>query len=214
MPGAPGGRQTDVVESRRGARTVFMYPSISVSKIFSLCTNPKLLYCYQLLSAIRHLLSTIYMEIQIVSGTLDVFLRLLVALMLGAFVGVQRSLAHKTAGMRTYALISMASSVLVIFGELLLQHYTGSGQGDPTRIIAGIVQGVGFVGAGMIIFRDHHINGLTTAVGLWVATTIGMASGLGLYGIALIITILTLFVFSVMWFLEEKVVEIVDEHSN
>ena len=133
------------------------------------------------------------MEIVAVTGNLDVLLRLLVALVLGSLVGIERSMAHKTAGMRTYSLISMASAVLIIMSDIVIQKYTGTSGIDPLRMASAIIQGIGFVGAGMFVanhFRNEtHISGITTAVGLWVATGIGIAVGYGLYGVALIVTL-------------------------
>ena len=150
------------------------------------------------------------MEIAVVTGNFDVLLRLVVALVLGSLVGIERSMAHKTAGMRTYALISMASGTLIILSELVIKKYLGTSGIDPLRMASAIIQSIGFVGAGMFFFNHSHnqphVSGITTAVGLWVATAIGIAVGYGLYGMALIVTFLTLFVFSIMWVLEEKVV--------
>ena len=76
---------------------------------------------------------------------------------------------------------------------------------DPLRIASNIIVGVGFLGAGMIIFKDHQLTGLTTASGLWVAAGIGTAVGFGLYNLAIVATVLTLFVFTVLWYLESKI---------
>ena len=157
------------------------------------------------------------MEIVAVAGNFDILVRLVIALVLGGLLGVERSMAHKTAGMRTYSLISMASAVLIIMSEIVIRKYTGTSGIDPLRMASAIIQSIGFVGAGLF-FSSHlhsqpqpHITGITTAVGLWVSTGVGIAVGYGLYGMALIVTFLTLFVFSIMWVLEEKVVELSDE---
>ena len=155
------------------------------------------------------------MEILAVSGNLEVLVRLVIALVLGSLVGIERSMVHKPAGMRTYALISMASAVLIIISELVIKKYAGTAGIDPLRMASAIIQGIGFIGAGLFFLnhqaQQQHVSGVTTAVGLWVATVMGIIVGYGLYGIALILAILTLFVFSVMWVLEEKVVELADE---
>ncbi|MBI5138513.1 MAG: MgtC/SapB family protein [Candidatus Vogelbacteria bacterium] len=153
------------------------------------------------------------MEIAAISGNLDVFIRLLVAVALGALIGIERSMAHKTAGMRTFSLISMGTAALIILSEVVIRKYLGSSGADPLRMAAAVVQGIGFLGAGIYVFSNHHMTGITTAAGLWVAAAIGIACGFGLYGIALILTFITLFVFSVLWLLEEKVVEIADENK-
>jgi putative Mg2+ transporter-C (MgtC) family protein len=139
-------------------------------------------------------------------ASLYVALRLFVALILGMIIGAERVWAHKTAGMRTYALVSMGSALFVIVSVEIVKAYAGYGFSgmNPLMIIAQIVVGIGFLGTGLIFNQDSKVTGLTTATGLWVVAGIGMASGFGLYDIAFIATILTLFVFTVLWFVEEK----------
>lgn len=134
----------------------------------------------------------------------DAIIRLSVALVLGAIVGTERTLAHRRAGMRTYAIVSLGSAAFIVIGEIVRQIYGEVGI-DPLRIASQIVMGVGFLGAGLIIVRGTQINGLTTAAGLWVAATIGMAAGFGLYPLATIIAMLTLFVFVVLRGVEQEV---------
>jgi putative Mg2+ transporter-C (MgtC) family protein len=134
----------------------------------------------------------------------DAIIRLSVALVLGAIVGTERTLAHRRAGMRTYAIVSLGSAAFIVIGEIVRQIYGEVGI-DPLRIASQIVMGVGFLGAGLIIVRGTQINGLTTAAGLWVAATIGMAAGFGLYPLAIIIAMLTLFVFVVLRGVEQEV---------
>lgn len=136
--------------------------------------------------------------------TIDVTVRLLVALVLGMIIGTERVWAHKTAGMRTYALVSMGSALFVIISNEMVKYYTGFPGLNPTMIIAQIVVGVGFIGAGLIFSKDSKLMGLTTATGLWVSAGIGMAAGFRLFNIAIIATALTLFIFIVLWFVEEQ----------
>ncbi len=75
---------------------------------------------------------------------------------------------------------------------------------DPLRIASQIIVGIGFLGAGLIIIKDDKLHGLTTAAGLWVAAGIGMAAGLGFYLLALVVTILTLLIFTVFWHIEHN----------
>lgn len=70
---------------------------------------------------------------------------------------------------------------------------------------ANVIVGIGFIGAGIIIFRDSRVRGLTTATGLWIAAGIGMASGFGLYAIAIFATFITFIIFTVMWFFEREI---------
>jgi putative Mg2+ transporter-C (MgtC) family protein len=136
--------------------------------------------------------------------TLDVTVRLLIALLLGVAIGAERVWAHKTAGMRTYALVSMGSALFVIVSGEMVKFYTGFSGLNPLMIISQIVVGVGFLGTGLIFSKESKLMGLTTATGLWVSSGIGMAAGFRLYNIAIVATILTLFIFVVLWFLEER----------
>ena len=140
------------------------------------------------------------------AGTFEVFIKLSIAIILGMIIGIERVLAHKTAGMRTYALVSMGSALFILVAGIMSPLYVGLGI-DPLRMASQIVVGVGFLGAGVIILKDARLQGLTTASGLWVAAGIGMAAGFGLYAVALIATLLTLFIFVVIWFVEDRIIK-------
>ena len=135
---------------------------------------------------------------------LDIILRLFVAVLLGMIIGTERVWAHKTAGMRTYALVSMGAALFIIISEVIVSRYMGIGGFDPTRIASQIVVGIGFLGAGSIMLQGSQLKGLTTASGLWVAAGIGMAAGLGLFSIAVVATLMTLFIFMVLWYIEAR----------
>lgn len=134
----------------------------------------------------------------------EIFVRLSIAMLCGMIIGAERIVAHKTAGMRTYALVSMGSALLVIISQMAGQLFVKDGSFDPIRMASQVVVGVGFLGAGLIVLRDKEVTGLTTASGLWVCAAIGMSAGFGFYGIALISTFLTLFIFVVLWFIEQR----------
>ena len=123
---------------------------------------------------------------------IEAVLRLLLATFLGAVIGFQRERAHKPAGLRTHILISLGSALFTIVS---IMGFTGTV--DPARVAAGVVTGVGFLGAG-VIFRgmrgDIPIVGLTTAASIWVAAAIGIAAGAGMYLIATIVAFLTLII--------------------
>ena len=136
---------------------------------------------------------------------LDIIIKFLVALVLGLSLGVERVWAGKTAGMRTYALVSMGSALFIAISTEIVNIYSAVGGIDPTRIASQVIVGVGFLGTGLIFTKGTKLMGLTTATGLWVAAGIGIAVGFGLYAMALIATVLTLFTFTVLWFLEQKV---------
>ena len=139
------------------------------------------------------------------ASTVDIIIRLLIALLLGLVIGTERVLAHKTAGMRTYALVAMGSALFVVISNEMVKFYMGLSGLNPLMIIAQIVVGVGFIGSGLIFSKESKMMGLTTATGLWVCAGIGMAAGFKLFDIAIIATILTLFVFVALWFLEQQI---------
>ena len=130
-------------------------------------------------------------------------LSLITAMLLGIVLGVERFLAHKTAGMRTYALISMGSALFVIISQIVAARTTGLF--DPLRMAAQVVAAAGFLGVGAIFHNNQRISGITTASGMWVAAGVGMACGFGLYKLAIVVTVLCLFAFVVLWFLEKQI---------
>jgi len=119
-------------------------------------------------------------------------------------IGIERVWAHKTVGMRTYALVSMGAALFVIISESIAIKYFAVGNFDLTRIASQIIVGVGFLGTGVIFSKESKLMGLTTATGLWVSAGIGMAAGFKLFDIAIIATVLTLFIFIVLWFVEDR----------
>jgi putative Mg2+ transporter-C (MgtC) family protein len=134
----------------------------------------------------------------------DIYVHLLVAMSLGILLGLERFVAHKTAGMRTYTLISMGSALFVIISQIVVQNYEIT-TFDPLRIAAQVVAAAGFLGVGAIVHHNNQVSGITTASGLWVAAGIGMAAGFGLYKIAAFVTLLSLFTFVVLWFIERQI---------
>jgi len=140
---------------------------------------------------------------------MTVFMQLVLALLLGAVLGFERLLAGKEAGMRTFGLVSVGSCLFVVVGELVARQYGAAVNYDPLRIASSIVTGIGFIGAGLIIFQ-HELKGLTTAAVLWVASAIGVTVGFRFYSVAVFSTFLTLFICVGLWFferyLERKVV--------
>ncbi|OIO32603.1 MAG: hypothetical protein COZ49_03300 [Candidatus Yonathbacteria bacterium CG_4_10_14_3_um_filter_47_65] len=139
--------------------------------------------------------------------TLHIFQGLVLAAVLGMVLGAERIIAGKTAGMRTYGLVSMGAALFVVISSMVSRDYIGSSALDPLRVASQIVVGIGFLGAGLIIFKDSRVSGLTTAAGLWVAAGIGMAAGFELYIIAVFATVLTLLVFSLVWYVEYHIVK-------
>ena len=124
------------------------------------------------------------------SDSLWIATRLGAALLAGAILGINRDLHHKSAGLRTLSLVSIGSAVVVIVAIVL-----GNGSGDAvSRVIQGLVTGVGFLGAGVIIHHEpeRRVQGLTTAASVWVAAALGAACGAGLGTLALLALVATL----------------------
>ena len=117
----------------------------------------------------------------------EMVLRLALAGVLGGVIGAEREYRGKVAGTRTHLLVALGSALML----LVSQHGFGA-QGDPGRVAAQIVSGIGFIGAGAIMVDRQSVHGLTTAAGIWVAAGIGMATAAGLYGLAIATTILAL----------------------
>jgi putative Mg2+ transporter-C (MgtC) family protein len=120
-----------------------------------------------------------------------ILIRVIAATLLGAIVGFQRERVGKPAGLRTHTLVSLGTAVVV-----LACAASGMDMDGQSRVIQGIVTGIGFIGAGSIlkVSEERDIRGLTTAAGLWLTAAVGVACGLGTIGIAVIACILALFV--------------------
>ena len=120
--------------------------------------------------------------------------KLLLSLVLGATIGIERRRKGQIAGLRTFALISMGATLVMLISIYIPQVYLGLKNGDPGRIAAQVVSGVGFLGAGAIIQMKGSVRGLTTAAGIWMAACIGLAVGAGMYLVSIIATILIIFI--------------------
>ncbi len=142
-----------------------------------------------------------------------IYVKLFMAMILGMVLGVERFVAHKTAGMRTYTLVSLGAAMFVIISQMVAELYN---MPYTFHLIAAIISAAGFLGVGSIIRSDMKVIGITTATGLWVATGIGMACGFGFYELAAIVTMLTMFAFIVLWFVERQInkLSIMKEEHN
>ena len=132
----------------------------------------------------------------------EMMLRLVLAGVLGGLIGAEREYRGKVAGTRTHLLVALGSALML----LVSQHGFG-GQGDPGRVAAQIVSGIGFIGAGAIMVDRQSIHGLTTAAGIWVSAGIGMAAAAGLYALAVATTVLALIgleVFGIILFSDRR----------
>lgn len=130
-------------------------------------------------------------------------LRLLIAGLLGGLVGFERELRAKEAGIRTHFVVALGSALFMIIS----QYAFGDQAHDAARVAAQVVSGIGFIGAGVIIFQKNVVRGVTTAAGLWVAAAIGLSAGAGMYGIAAVAAVLTIACLETMHFIHLKYVE-------
>jgi putative Mg2+ transporter-C (MgtC) family protein len=140
--------------------------------------------------------------------TIDIWemsLRLLAALAAGSAIGYERSYHGRPAGFRTHALVCMASAVLMlvtVYEAHWMRHVVANLQLDPTRMAQGIMTGIGFLGAGVIIKEGLSVRGLTTAASIWITSAIGVLAGIGFYYPLLLSVILTLGVLSLFRWIE------------
>lgn len=140
------------------------------------------------------------------AGVTRVCLRLLVAAVLGGLLGYEREASGKSAGLRTHILVSLGAALYV-----LVPQQAGATQGDMTRVLQGLVAGIGFLGAGAIIHNSrrmdeedkaspsrHEVKGLTTAAGIWMTAAIGMSAGMGREATAMLSTVFALVVLAIL----------------
>lgn len=111
---------------------------------------------------------------------LKILLDLLLSVLLGFLIGFERKLRSKEAGIRTHTIVSFGAALMMVVSK-----YAFGSEADSARVAAQIVSGIGFLGAGMIVYRQHEVKGLTTAAGVWATAGIGMACGGRLYVVAL-----------------------------
>ena len=119
---------------------------------------------------------------------IDLTIRLTLALVLGGAIGIEREYRAKEAGFRTHFLVALGSALFCVVS----QYGFGVDLKDSSRVAAQVVSGIGFLGAGTIIFQKNVVRGLTTAAGLWVTAAIGLACGTGMYAAAAVGTVLVL----------------------
>lgn len=135
----------------------------------------------------------VYWSGEFLAANAFIGLNLVGALLLGMLVGYERSYSGRAAGMRTYGLVCMASTALTVFvGHAALWYGGSAGQvdADPTKVVQGVVTGIGFLGAGVIVKDGLNISGLTTAASIWAAAAIGVLLGVGFYAAALMLALL------------------------
>ena len=134
---------------------------------------------------------------------LAVAVRIFAAVIAGGFIGLERGLKNRAAGLRTYMLVCLGACVVMLTNQYIFQSF---GTGDPVRMGAQVVSGIGFLGAGTIIVtRRSQIKGLTTAAGLWTAAGVGLALGIGFYEAAIIGAVAVFIVMTLLQGLDNKV---------
>ena len=118
---------------------------------------------------------------------LTLIIRIFIAGILGGLIGIEREYRAKEAGFRTHFLVALGSALFMVVSQYGFSHILETSPNvslDPSRIASQVVSGIGFIGAGTIIFQKHVVRGLTTAAGLWVTSAIGLATGAGLYTVS------------------------------
>lgn len=115
---------------------------------------------------------------------LDIIIKLVLALICGGILGIERERKKRPAGFRTYMLVCLGATLVMMTNQYIYEQYN---TGDPARMAAQVISGIGFLGAGTIIVTGHNrVKGLTTAAGLWAAACVGLAIGIGFYPAAII----------------------------
>ena len=135
----------------------------------------------------------------------DILLPCILAIIFGGLIGFQREKAERPAGLRTHTLVCLGSTVFTLISYL---GFSSLYDVDPSRIAAGIVTGIGFIGAGVIFRQGPLVKGVTTAASIWVVASVGMALGAKLYYLALLVTILGFITLSILKYIEDKVIKL------
>ncbi|OGG54508.1 hypothetical protein A3C20_04510 [Candidatus Kaiserbacteria bacterium RIFCSPHIGHO2_02_FULL_55_25] len=142
---------------------------------------------------------------QFIDPTSIMFFKLVLAIVLGGVIGTERAiLARQPAGTRTFGLVALGACLFVVIGNYVNIAFLGLADVQPTFIAAAIITGIGFLGGGLIIFRGESLHGITTAAGLWITAAIGMAVGFGMYSVSIFAALLSLIMFTGMWYVENK----------
>ena len=135
----------------------------------------------------------------------QILLRLLVSAILSGLIGLERQMKRRSAGLRTHILVCLGSCLIMLTSIHVFDIYKNIVSLDPARIAAGVITGIGFLGAGTIMRDRNEVKGLTTAASLWVAAGIGLAIGCGFYSAAIFTTVLTLIALFFLRYVERMV---------
>ena len=135
-------------------------------------------------------------------GIIDITVKLVLLIILGGLVGLEREVRQKSAGLRTHVLVCMGSCLIMLTSMHIFDIYKNVATLDPARFAAGVITGIGFLGAGAIIRYGAAVRGLTTAAGLWITAAIGLAIGSGFFAAAIVSTILVMAVLLLLRYVE------------
>ena len=133
----------------------------------------------------------------------QIIIRLVLSVVLSGLIGLERQMHRRTAGLRTHILVSLGSCLIMLTSLYVFDIYKDKAPMDPARIAAGVITGIGFLGAGTIIREKQGVRGLTTAASLWVVAGIGLAMGCGFYSASIFTTILALIVLFFLRYVED-----------
>lgn len=133
---------------------------------------------------------------------LEMAMRLLLTLTLSGLIGLERQVHRRDAGLRTHILVALGSCLIMLTSIYVFDIYKDAASLDPARIAAGVITGIGFLGAGAIIREPERVRGLTTAASLWIVAGIGLAVGIGFNKVAIYTTILVLIVLHFLRYVE------------
>jgi len=148
-------------------------------------------------------------EIKFDSSTIlpDILLPCMLAIIFGCLIGFQREKAERPAGLRTHVLVCLGSTIFTIISYTGFTS-VGNGVVDPSRIAAGIVTGIGFIGAGAIFRQGPLVRGITTAASIWIVASVGMALGVKMYYLALTVTVLGFMTLTILKFFEDRLINL------
>ena len=134
---------------------------------------------------------------------LAIALRIFSAVILGGLIGLERGMKNRAAGLRTHMLVCVGACLIMVTNQFIFQT---TGTGDPVRMGAQVISGIGFLGAGTImVTRRHQVQGLTTAAGLWTAAGVGLALGIGFYEAAIVGSVAVFCVMTLMQKMDNRV---------
>lgn len=134
----------------------------------------------------------------------DIIIRIILAVIFGSIIGLERERRHKPAGLRTNILVMLGSTLITLMAINIIDNFNPGGNADMGRIIGSIVTGIGFLGAGAIIQGRGSVHGLTTAATIWIVAAIGITIGLGYYAVAAACTIIVVVVLFVLGIIERR----------